>query len=113
MCKNQADASQVRALALELKILNHLGKHLHIVNLMGANTVHIGKGKETVKMGHEVKREWLKCISERNPGQINCYNYVSELKLHFKCDNTLKILNQWVPIATRTAMTEIDILKWN
>ena len=57
MCKNQADPSQVRALALELKILNHLGKHLHIVNLMGANTVHIGKGKETVKMGHEVKRE--------------------------------------------------------
>lgn len=44
MCKSQADQSQVRALALELKIMIHLGKHLNIVNLLGANTVHIGKG---------------------------------------------------------------------
>ncbi|XP_071536964.1 vascular endothelial growth factor receptor 1-like isoform X2 [Panulirus ornatus] len=45
MCKSQADQSQVRALALELKIMIHLGKHLNIVNLLGANTVHIGKGE--------------------------------------------------------------------
>ncbi|XP_071536960.1 vascular endothelial growth factor receptor 1-like [Panulirus ornatus] len=45
MCKSQADQSQVRSLALELKILIHLGKHLNIVNLLGANTVHIGKGE--------------------------------------------------------------------
>ncbi|XP_069949613.1 vascular endothelial growth factor receptor 1 isoform X2 [Cherax quadricarinatus] len=45
MCKSQADPSQVRALALELKIMLHLGKHLNIVNLMGANTVNIGKGE--------------------------------------------------------------------
>ncbi|XP_069175475.1 vascular endothelial growth factor receptor 1 isoform X2 [Procambarus clarkii] len=45
MCKSQADQSQVRALALELKIMLHLGKHLNIVNLMGANTAHIGKGE--------------------------------------------------------------------
>ncbi|XP_068207009.1 vascular endothelial growth factor receptor 1-like isoform X2 [Palaemon carinicauda] len=45
MCKSQADQSQVRALALELKIMIHLGQHLNIVNLMGANTVHIGKGE--------------------------------------------------------------------
>lgn len=45
MCKSQAEQSQVRALALELKIMIHLGKHLNIVNLMGANTVHIGKGE--------------------------------------------------------------------
>ncbi|KAG0718367.1 Vascular endothelial growth factor receptor 2 [Chionoecetes opilio] len=44
-CKTQADASQVRALTLELKIMVHLGKHLNIVNLMGASTVHIGKGE--------------------------------------------------------------------
>ena len=44
MCKSQADPAQVRALTLELKIMNHLGKHLNIVNLMGANTAHIGKG---------------------------------------------------------------------
>uniref|UniRef100_A0A0P4VYT9 Receptor protein-tyrosine kinase n=2 Tax=Scylla olivacea TaxID=85551 RepID=A0A0P4VYT9_SCYOL len=45
MCKSQAEQSQVRALALELKIMIHLGKHLNIVNLMGANTMHIGKGE--------------------------------------------------------------------
>uniref|UniRef100_A0AAU0N4Q3 Receptor tyrosine kinase PVR2B1b n=1 Tax=Gecarcinus lateralis TaxID=6769 RepID=A0AAU0N4Q3_GECLA len=45
MCKSQADASQVRALTLELKIMIHLGKHLNIVNLMGANTAHIGRGE--------------------------------------------------------------------
>ncbi|KAK3890337.1 hypothetical protein Pcinc_005715 [Petrolisthes cinctipes] len=43
MCKSNADASQIRALALELKIMIHLGKHLNIVNLMGASTVDIGK----------------------------------------------------------------------
>ncbi|XP_042225356.1 vascular endothelial growth factor receptor 1-like isoform X2 [Homarus americanus] len=45
MCKSQADQSQVRALALELKIMIHLGKHLNIVNLMGANTANVGKGE--------------------------------------------------------------------
>ncbi|KAK3877300.1 hypothetical protein Pcinc_017977 [Petrolisthes cinctipes] len=45
MCKSNADASQIRALALELKIMIHLGKHLNIVNLMGASTVDIGKGE--------------------------------------------------------------------
>ncbi|KAK7080793.1 hypothetical protein SK128_024462, partial [Halocaridina rubra] len=45
MCKSQADQSQVKALALELKIMIHLGQHLNIVNLMGAYTVNIGKGE--------------------------------------------------------------------
>lgn len=48
MCKSNADPSQVRALALELKIMIHLGKHLNIVNLMGASTVDIGKGWHTL-----------------------------------------------------------------
>ncbi|KAK7068925.1 hypothetical protein SK128_008581 [Halocaridina rubra] len=44
MCKSQADISQVRALTLELKIMLHIGKHLNIVNLLGANTARIDKG---------------------------------------------------------------------
>lgn len=60
MCKSQAEQSQVRALALELKIMIHLGKHLNIVNLLGANTVHIGKGKvkivKTMKLGKQTGR---------------------------------------------------------
>ncbi|CAL4061662.1 unnamed protein product, partial [Meganyctiphanes norvegica] len=45
MCKCQADPSQVRSLAGELKIMIHLGKHLNIVNLIGASTVNISKGE--------------------------------------------------------------------
>nr|XP_045625733.1 vascular endothelial growth factor receptor 1-like [Procambarus clarkii] len=45
MCKNQADPAQVRALAIELKIMIHLGQHLNIVNLLGANTRNIGRGE--------------------------------------------------------------------
>ncbi|XP_063586336.1 platelet-derived growth factor receptor beta-like [Penaeus indicus] len=45
MCKSQSDQSHVQALTRELKVMIHLGKHLNIVNLMGANTVNIGKGE--------------------------------------------------------------------
>ncbi|XP_042888408.1 vascular endothelial growth factor receptor 1-like isoform X2 [Penaeus japonicus] len=45
MCKSQSDQSHVQALTRELKVMIHLGKHLNIVNLMGANTVNIGTGE--------------------------------------------------------------------
>ncbi|KAG0713917.1 Vascular endothelial growth factor receptor 1 [Chionoecetes opilio] len=45
MCKNAFDISQTRALALELKIMMNLGKHLNIVNLKGASTDQIRKGE--------------------------------------------------------------------
>ncbi|XP_064082530.1 vascular endothelial growth factor receptor 1-like isoform X2 [Macrobrachium nipponense] len=82
MCKSQADQSQVRALALELKIMIHLGKHLNIVNLMGANTVHIGKGElwilvEYCRFGNLLsfmQRNRNKFINQIDPvtGKIDC-----------------------------------------
>ncbi|RXG68009.1 Vascular endothelial growth factor receptor 3 [Armadillidium vulgare] len=45
MCKYEGDKTQIRALILELKIMIHLGKHLNIVNLMGAHTSNIDKGE--------------------------------------------------------------------
>ncbi|CAL4089410.1 unnamed protein product, partial [Meganyctiphanes norvegica] len=45
MAKATTDPEQVRSLALELKIMVHLGKHLNIVNLIGASTVNIDKGE--------------------------------------------------------------------
>lgn len=45
MCKSQQDASHVRALTMELKIMAYLGKHLNLVNLIGSNTSHIGRGE--------------------------------------------------------------------
>ncbi|XP_063591900.1 platelet-derived growth factor receptor beta-like, partial [Penaeus indicus] len=45
MCKSQQDASHVRALTMELKIMAYLGKHLNLVNLIGSNTSRIGSGE--------------------------------------------------------------------
>lgn len=40
-----ADKEQRRALIAELKILIHIGKHLNIVNLLGAVTKNLAKGE--------------------------------------------------------------------
>ncbi|KAF2365176.1 Immunoglobulin [Trinorchestia longiramus] len=45
MTKSLSDPSHVKNLGSELKILIHLGKHLNIVNLIGANTERIAKGE--------------------------------------------------------------------
>ncbi|KAB7502413.1 Vascular endothelial growth factor receptor 3 [Armadillidium nasatum] len=44
MCKYEYDKAHLRALIMELKIMIHLGKHLNIVNLLGAHTSNIDKG---------------------------------------------------------------------
>jgi FMS-like tyrosine kinase 1 len=38
MMKNGVDRSFIKVLASELKIMIHLGKHLNVVNLLGAST---------------------------------------------------------------------------
>ena len=45
MCKSEGDASHMKNLAIELKIMIHLGKHLNIVNLLGAYTSDIIRGE--------------------------------------------------------------------
>lgn len=40
-----ADFESVHALAMELKVLIHMGTHLNIVNLLGAVTTNISKSK--------------------------------------------------------------------
>ncbi|RXG62357.1 Vascular endothelial growth factor receptor 3 [Armadillidium vulgare] len=45
MCKFGYDKTHLRALIMELKIMIHLGKHLNIVNLLGAHTSNIDKGE--------------------------------------------------------------------
>lgn len=44
--KKTADATFVKALASELKIMVHLGKHLNVVNLLGACTKNVTKRNE-------------------------------------------------------------------
>lgn len=43
MVKNQTDNEVMRALISELKIMIHIGKHLNVVNLLGAVTENIAK----------------------------------------------------------------------
>lgn len=45
MVKKTADNMYIKALATELKIMVHLGKHVNIVNLLGACTKNVGKRK--------------------------------------------------------------------
>ncbi|XP_066150407.1 vascular endothelial growth factor receptor 1-like [Euwallacea fornicatus] len=43
MVKKNADQSYIKALASELKIMIHLGKHINVVNLIGACTKNVAK----------------------------------------------------------------------
>lgn len=43
MVKPNTDPSYIKALASELKIMIHLGRHLNVVNLLGAYTGNINK----------------------------------------------------------------------
>lgn len=45
MVKKNADQSYIKALASELKIMVHLGKHINVVNLLGACTKNVAKSK--------------------------------------------------------------------
>jgi FMS-like tyrosine kinase 1 len=45
MVKRNADYMHIKALASELKIMVHLGKHLNVVNLLGACTKNLTKRK--------------------------------------------------------------------
>jgi Protein tyrosine and serine/threonine kinase len=46
MVKGNTDLSQIKALMTELKILIHVGKHLNVVNLLGACTSNLNKSKD-------------------------------------------------------------------
>ena len=48
MVRRSADPTNIRALASELKIMIHLGKHLNVVNLLGACTNNIVKRTESL-----------------------------------------------------------------
>lgn len=43
MVKRNADNAFIRALSSELKIMVHLGKHVNVVNLLGACTKNVTK----------------------------------------------------------------------
>lgn len=45
--KTKADVGSLKALLTELKILASVGKHTNIVNLVGACTRKMGKGRES------------------------------------------------------------------
>ncbi|XP_068627778.1 vascular endothelial growth factor receptor 1 isoform X2 [Battus philenor] len=85
MVKKTADNMYIKALASELKIMVHLGKHVNIVNLLGACTKNVGKRElivivEYCKFGNihnylqkhrEVFIDQLTDSKEKNLGKVN------------------------------------------
>ncbi|XP_064481699.1 vascular endothelial growth factor receptor 1-like isoform X2 [Ornithodoros turicata] len=74
MLKERADTSQQKALMAELKILIALGRHLNIVNILGAVTKNVAKGElmmivEYCKFGN--LRHYLLRHRERFVNQLN------------------------------------------
>ncbi|XP_014471193.1 PREDICTED: vascular endothelial growth factor receptor 1 [Dinoponera quadriceps] len=93
MVRRTTDPTYVRALASELKIMVHLGKHLNVVNLLGACTKNISK------------RELLVIVEYCRFG--NLHNYLLRHRTDFvnqidpntgKLDNTIGL-----DVLTRTA----------
>ncbi|KAK8759242.1 hypothetical protein V5799_003128 [Amblyomma americanum] len=87
MLKEGADMPQRMALMAELKILIHLGRHLNIVNILGAVTKNLAKGElmvivEYCKFGnlrHYLLRHRERFINQLNPetGRVDpdiCYS---------------------------------------
>lgn len=50
MAKRNADNASIKALSSELKIMVHLGKHVNVVNILGACTKNVAKSKFAVKI---------------------------------------------------------------
>lgn len=73
MLKERADATQRKALMAELKILIHLGKHLNILNLLGAVTKNLTKGELLVIV------EYCEFGNLRHYLLANRENFVNEL----------------------------------
>lgn len=55
MVKPNADDSHFKALMSELKIMVHLGKHINVVNLLGACTKNLAKKSMKNKRKFDVK----------------------------------------------------------
>ncbi|KAL1438156.1 hypothetical protein MTO96_048246 [Rhipicephalus appendiculatus] len=85
--QERADMSQRKALMAELKILIHLGRHLNIVNIIGAVTKNVAKGElmvivEYCKFGnlrHYLLRHRARFVNQLNPmtGKVDpdmCYS---------------------------------------
>ncbi|XP_054166017.1 vascular endothelial growth factor receptor 1-like [Oppia nitens] len=96
MLKERADINQRKALMAELKILIHLGRHLNIVNLLGAVTKNLVKGEllvivEYCKYGN--LRHYLLAYRDSFVNQLNpktdlidpSIKTVQDIKKHNSC----------------------------
>ncbi|RXG56233.1 Platelet-derived growth factor receptor alpha [Armadillidium vulgare] len=80
MCKFGHDKEQLRALIMELKIMIHLGKHLNIVNLLGAHTSNIDRGELWILVEYCKYGNLLKFIQRCKAQFINqIYPVTSEI----------------------------------
>jgi serine/threonine protein kinase len=66
MVRSQTNVAAMESLVGELKILIHLGSHLNVVNLLGACTKRITKGKPLKFYLPNKKRQEVKCHLQVN-----------------------------------------------
>ncbi|KAL7635880.1 UNVERIFIED_CONTAM: hypothetical protein RMT77_013697 [Armadillidium vulgare] len=71
------EKAHLRALIMELKIMIHLGKHLNIVNLLGAHTSNIDKGELWILVEYCKYGNLLKFIQRGKAQFINQINPVT------------------------------------
>ncbi|GFY60972.1 vascular endothelial growth factor receptor 1 [Trichonephila inaurata madagascariensis] len=109
MLKERADVNQQKALIAELKILNHLGHHVNIVNLMGA-LIHRDLAARNVLLAED------KVVKICDFGLAkDCYKYENYVK---KGDGPLPI--KWMAIesirdhvfTTKSDVWSFGILMW-
>ncbi|KAG1682674.1 Vascular endothelial growth factor receptor 1 [Nymphon striatum] len=73
MLKEKSDKTQLKALIAELKIMIHLGKHLNVVNLVGAVTRNVARGELLVLV------EFCKYGNLRHYLLYNRQNYIDQV----------------------------------
>ena len=102
MLKERADMCQRKALLAELKILIHVGKHINIVNLLGAITKNLIKGELLVIV------EYCKFGNIRSFLLSHRTNFVNQL-----IDNNNKIDNKIIKFEKTNINNSNDLLSDN
>ncbi|XP_067944523.1 vascular endothelial growth factor receptor 1-like [Watersipora subatra] len=107
--RDQHDVNQLKALISELKILIHIGKHLNIVNLLGACTRNICKGHLLVIVEYccngNLRAYILQCQAEDN---AELYKKLLSRDQEYRYDEEL--LKQDLE---NKLITQTDLINWS
>ncbi|GAB6032659.1 hypothetical protein CHUAL_011537 [Chamberlinius hualienensis] len=118
MLREKADSSQLKTLAQELKIMVHLGRHLNVVNLLGAVTKGIIKGELYVMVEYccygnlrhfllNNRANFINELTSKCQGKVDEEDYLCPKK---KSDDLSSPTSKTCPsVWTNSAMSECDV----